>query len=137
MRTLGLLMFACIAGASSPVTAAQESAKHSPYSGTSDFQTYCASCHGTAAKGDGTIAKSLPKRPADLTQLAKRNNDVFPEAKAFKTIDGRTPGASHPGADMPMWGDVFAKSSESPGPDAAAARITALVEYLKTIQEKR
>ena len=137
MRTFGLLVFACIAGASSAVAAAQGSASPSAYSGAADFQTYCASCHGAAARGDGTIAKSLPKRPPDLTQLAKRNSDVFPEAKAFKTIDGRTPGASHRGADMPMWGDVFARSSESPGPDAAAARITALVNYLETLQEKR
>jgi mono/diheme cytochrome c family protein len=136
MRTLGLLMFVCIGAASSAVIAAQ-TARQSIYSGSDDFQTYCASCHGTAAKGDGPIAKSLPKRPPDLTQLAKRNNDVFPEAQVFKTIDGRTPGASHPGADMPMWGDVFAKAGESAGPEAAAARITALVTYLERIQAKR
>jgi mono/diheme cytochrome c family protein len=136
MRTLGSLMLACVAVASSVLVAA-ESAARDTYSGSADFQTYCAPCHGTAAKGDGAIAKSIPKPPPDLTQLTKKNNDVFPDDKVFKTIDGRTPGASHPGADMPMWGDVFAKSSESTGPEAAAARIRALVDYLATLQEKR
>jgi len=31
------------------------------------------SCHGAAGKGDGVIAGSLKRRPADLTQLAKKN----------------------------------------------------------------
>jgi len=54
----------------------------------------------------------------------------------FKMIEGRSPGASHRAPDMPVWGDVFAKATESAGPDAAAARITALVKYLEMIQEK-
>ena len=33
---------------------------------------YCASCHGAEGKGDGTLSKSLRKRPANLTQLAKK-----------------------------------------------------------------
>jgi mono/diheme cytochrome c family protein len=135
MRMLASLTLACIAIAST--AAAAGVAPQSGYSGSTDFQAYCASCHGTTAKGDGALAKSLPKRPPDLTQLAKRNNDVFPEARVFKTIDGRSPGSSHSGADMPMWGDVFAKSADSIGPEATAARITALVKYLDTIQEKR
>jgi hypothetical protein len=109
----------------------------SRFSGAADFQTYCASCHGPAAKGDGVIARSLAKRPPDLTWLANRNSGVFPEERAFKTIEGRAPGTSHRGADMPVWGDVFAKATESDGPEAAAARITALVKYLEMIQEKR
>jgi len=134
MRTLGSLTLVCIALASSAVAEAGGAAA---FSGHGDFQAYCASCHGTAAKGDGVIAKSLPKRPPDLTLLARRNNEVFPEDKVFKIIDGRAPAASHAGTDMPMWGDVFAKSAESIGPEATAARITALVKYLETIQEKR
>lgn len=137
MRTLGSLTLAGLAVASLAVAAAEGASRPDVYSGAADFQVYCASCHGTAAKGDGAIAKSLPKRPPDLTQLAKRNNDVFPDDRVFKTIDGRTPGASHLGTDMPMWGDAFSKSSESPGPEATAERIRAIVDYLKTLQEKR
>ncbi len=133
MRTVRSLTLACVAIASVAVAAAAQNR----YSGSSDFQAYCASCHGTEAKGDGIIAKSLPKRPPDLTRLAKRNNDLFPGDKVFMLIDGRSPGSSHGGADMPAWGDVFAKSTESAGPEATAARIKSLTLYLETIQEKR
>ena len=95
-----------------------------------------ASCHGAEGRGDGVIAKSLKKRPADLTQLTKRNNGVFPEERVFKTIDGRQPGGAHSDSDMPVWGDVFAKSSESAGAENVAARIETLVRYLQTLQAK-
>jgi len=122
-----------------PTVAAGQDAtvSSSRFSGAADFQAYCASCHGPAAKGDGVIAASLVKRPPDLTRLAKRHDDVFPEERVFKMIEGRSPGASHRAPDMPVWGDVFAKAIESAGPDATAARITALVRYLEMIQEKR
>ena len=81
------------------------------------------------------IATSLVKRPPDLTRLAKRHGDEFPQERVFKMIEGRSPGASHRAPDMPVWGDVFAKAIESAGPDATAARIAALVKYLEMIQE--
>ena len=134
MRTLAILTATCVAAAwlgTPPVSAEQT------YSGNGDYQVFCASCHGATAKGDGVIAKSLAKRPSDLTQLTARNNGEFPEEKVARTIDGRELESAHGNADMPAWGDVFAKSQESQGPEAAKARITALVQYLKTIQEKR
>ena len=42
------------------------------------FRTYCAACHGTSAKGDGPLADSMRTRPADLTEIAKRNKGIFP-----------------------------------------------------------
>lgn len=134
MRGLKILTIVIIGVGSSLAVAA--GAQQVNYSGPQDFQTYCTSCHGTGAKGDGMIAKSLARKPADLTQLSKRNNGVFPEDKAFKTIEGRTPGV-HGDADMPVWGDVFAKSSDSLGVESATARISALVKYLETLQEKK
>jgi len=107
-----------------------------PYSGSGDYQVYCASCHGAEARGDGMLAKSLKKRPADLTQLARHNNGVFPDEKVFKTVDGRQPGSAHSDADMPAWGEVFAKASESASPERTAARIDTLVKYLQTLQAK-
>ncbi len=104
------------------------------YSGTNDYQMFCSSCHGATAKGDGPIAASLAKRPPDLTQLSIRNDAVFPEEKVSKTITGN---GVHTKSDMPAWSEVFAKSQDSAGPEAAEARITALVHYLATIQEKR
>ena len=62
---------------------------------------------------------------------------MFPETRVITIIDGRTPGTSHAGADMPAWGEVFAKSSESSGAEATAARIKVMAQYLATIQEKQ
>ena len=106
------------------------------YSGSGDYRVYCSSCHGADARGDGPIAGSLKKRPADLTQLTRRNNGVFPDEKVFKTIEGPQPGSGHRDSDMPAWAGVFARASESAGADKAAARIGALVKYLQTLQAK-
>jgi mono/diheme cytochrome c family protein len=112
-------------------------AQSETYSGGGDYQVYCTSCHGASGKGDGSIAKLLKKHPSDLTQLAKLNNGVFPEDKVFKTVDGRTPGSGHSDSDMPAWGDVFAKSTESQGAEKSELRIRTLVKYLETIQAKQ
>lgn len=106
-----------------------------PYSGGGDYQVYCSACHGASGKGDGSIAKSLKKAPSDLTQLSNKNNAVFPSDKVFKTIEGHGSGSAHD-ADMPAWGDVFAKSTESPGTEKAVMRIRTLVKYLETLQAK-
>ena len=132
MKTLGFLTAIGIAAGALVTAGAQVQLQ--PYSGSADYQAYCSACHGPAAKGDGSIAKSLKKAPADLTQMAKRNNGVYPDEKVNKTIDGRQ-GSAHD-ADMPSWGEVFAKSSESAGPEKSAARIDALVKYLQTLQAK-
>jgi mono/diheme cytochrome c family protein len=110
-------------------------AQPQPYSGSGDYQTYCSSCHGTEGRGDGVIAKSLKKRPPDLTLLSKRNNGVYPDEKVSQIIDGRKGGA-HSDSDMPAWADVFAKSTESAGSENAAVRIDVLVKYLETLQVK-
>ena len=133
MKAWGLLTAAIIVGASALVTVSAQGSQR--YSGNGDYQAYCASCHGTEARGDGMIAKSLKKRPADLTQLSKRNNGVYPDEKVFKTIDGRK-GSAHSDSDMPAWGDVFAKASESASPENTALRIDTLVKYIETLQAK-
>ena len=105
---------------------------------TGDYllRTYCAACHGTSAKGDGPLAESMRKRPANLTEIGKRNQGVFSADQVFKTIDGRTPVKGHGGPDMPVWGDVFSKSSDGGDPAVVEARIKALVAYLESIQAK-
>jgi mono/diheme cytochrome c family protein len=106
------------------------------YSASVDYQMFCVSCHGADGRGDGAIAKSLKKRPADLTRIKERNAGVFPDDKIFKTIEGREPASPHGATDMPAWGDVLAKSSASLGAENAAARIDALVKYLQALQGK-
>jgi mono/diheme cytochrome c family protein len=111
-------------------------ARAQPYAGSGDYQVYCVSCHGAEGRGDGMIAKSLKKRPADLTTIAERNGGVFPDDKVFKAIDGRQSDNSHSATDMPAWGEVLAKSSGSVGAENAAARIETLVKYVRELQRK-
>ena len=103
-------------------------------SGASIFSTYCATCHGTSAKGDGPLASSLTRKPADLTQIAKQNGGTFPSERVAQTIDGRKPVKGHGGGEMPVWGDAFAKSSADSTPPEE--KIRRLVQYLEGIQQK-
>ena len=132
MKAWGALTASIMVAASALVTVRALGGR---FSGSADYQVYCSSCHGTVARGDGMIAKSLKKRPADLTQLSKRNNGVFPDDKVFKTIDGRK-GSAHSDSDMPVWGDVFAKANESAGEEKTVLRIDTLVKYIETLQSK-
>jgi len=114
--------------------AAQETMTKQTTPGAEVFRTYCASCHGTAARGDGPLALSMRKKPANLTEIAKRNGGEFPSEMVFKTIDGRQPIRGHGGPDMPVWGDAFAKSREAGDADRVKAVIQSLVDYLESIQ---
>ncbi len=105
-------------------------------SGDALFKTYCGSCHGKSAKGDGPLADSLRFRPADLTLIAKRNGGKFDSDKAYRTIDGRDTIKGHGGTDMPVWGDAFKRSDEGYSEKAVKARIQSIVDYLKSIQVK-
>jgi nucleotide-binding universal stress UspA family protein/mono/diheme cytochrome c family protein len=102
--------------------------------GATVFTTYCASCHGTTARGDGPLAAAMRRKPANLTEIAKRNGGVFPTELVFKTIDGREPVRGHGGPDMPVWGDVFSKSREAGDAERVNAVIQSLVNYLESIQ---
>ncbi|KUO56551.1 MAG: hypothetical protein APF80_06710 [Alphaproteobacteria bacterium BRH_c36] len=109
--------------------------------GITEYEIACMPCHGLDGRGDGEMAHSLSVRPADLTQIAKANNGVFPAAKVAEMIDGRTAVAGHMQREMPVWGDRYRKVTE-PGESGAVVderargQIDALVEYLETIQEK-
>ncbi len=106
------------------------------YSGSALYRTYCASCHGIEALGDGPIAEHLRVRPSDLTQISKRNEGRFPTEQVQKIIDGRQPVRGHGGGDMPVWGDAFKNSIERTDDATVRAKITALVEFLVSIQKK-
>jgi mono/diheme cytochrome c family protein len=102
--------------------------------GAEVFRTYCATCHGTSARGDGPLASSMKKKPANLTEIAKRNGGLFPSDLVFKTIDGRQPVRGHGGPDMPVWGDAFTKSREAGDAERVKAVIDSLVSYLEGLQ---
>jgi len=98
------------------------------------FRTYCASCHGTSARGDGPLASAMNRKPANLTEIAKRNGGQFPSELVFKIIDGRQPVRGHGGPDMPVWGDVFTRSRDAGDAERVKAVIQSLVEFLDSIQ---
>lgn len=100
------------------------------------FKSYCASCHGAAAKGDGPLANSLRYHPADLTTIAKRNQGRFEKDKVHRMIDGRDPIRGHGGPDMPLWGDAFKRSGDGYDEAAVKARIDRLVDFLEGLQVK-
>jgi mono/diheme cytochrome c family protein len=106
------------------------------YDGIDQFTTYCASCHGTTAKGDGTVGALLRKKPPDLTTFAQRNGGTFDAELVYKIIDGRKPVQGHGGNDMPVWGDALSRSREGSSPGAIKDRIEAIVRYLQRIQVK-
>ena len=71
------------------------------------FTSYCASCHGRGARGDGPVAAALVTKPKDLTQIAERNDGVFDASTVAGFIDGRERVAEHGPQDMPVWGRRF------------------------------
>ena len=77
--------------------------------GAAPFQQYCASCHGTAGKGDGPVAGVLMRPPADLTGIASRRGGEFPSGEIARYIDGRFEVAAHGSREMPIWGTRFAE----------------------------
>ena len=79
----------------------------SPASGKEMFMSYCASCHGKDAKGDGPAANALKQLPADLTKLAKRNGGKYPSDKVTTILRGQAKLMAHGDQEMPVWGPVF------------------------------
>jgi mono/diheme cytochrome c family protein len=135
VKTIGLvfvpLILAAIAGGrATGQPAAEEGLLQT---GRTLYVTHCATCHGLGARGDGPLGTLLVIRPADLTQMARRNGGTFPSVRAHRVIDGREVG-SHGNPDMPVWGDVF-KRSESLSNEVVGRRIEAIVQYLASIQE--
>jgi mono/diheme cytochrome c family protein len=100
------------------------------------FVRYCGACHGREGRGDGPVAPGLVRKPTDLGVLAARNNGKFPYDKVVRSIDGRETPRVHGTPDMPVWGEVFAKTTgtEAPNVDTALRRIT---HYVWSLQQKR
>ena len=100
------------------------------------FMTSCASCHGTAGRGDGPVAETLRTRPADLTQLSKAADGGFVAQRIQRVIDGRDRYLkAHGSFEMPVWGDAF-KRRDGLSEEAVRARIEAIVRYLQSFQPR-
>jgi len=79
----------------------------SPASAKQIFDNYCASCHGTDAKGSGPAAAALKTSPADLTALSKNNGGKYPALKVSSILQGQEDLPSHGSKEMPIWGPLF------------------------------
>jgi mono/diheme cytochrome c family protein len=105
----------------------------SPVSGDAMFKAYCASCHGVDGRGNGPAAAALKKQPTDLTLLAKNNGGTFPSVPVYVAISGQFTIAAHGSSEMPVWGEVFSRTS---GDADSKLRLTNLTKYVETIQRK-
>ena len=118
--------FMCLAIATAIIGINVPGAAQDVDSGKTAYLSSCAPCHGADARGPGTLAIIFKLQPPDLTTLAKRNDGEFPARAANEIIDGLRFVEAHGTRDMPIWGfDVMVKS-----------RVTAIVDYLRRIQEK-
>ena len=120
--------------------------------GKSEFQSSCASCHGTDGKGKGPVSDQLKVPPSDLTMLAKNNNGVFPTNATYEAIYGSKKIPAHGTREMPIWGERFNPIVNLPhhvdssywqlaGPQRSPevvvrTRILAVIDYLSRIQQK-
>jgi mono/diheme cytochrome c family protein len=101
-------------------------------SGRGLYLSHCANCHGDYGDGDGPAAPDFGAPLPDLRYLAKRNGGAFPAATVSAIIDGRQFVKAHGPRQMPVWGDVFEKSTGNA--DAARERIEDLTDYIGSIQ---
>jgi mono/diheme cytochrome c family protein len=120
---------------SKPTVKHEAAAMTSPSSGKEMFMSYCASCHGKDAKGDGPAAAALKQLPANLTQLTKLNGGKYPNDKVTSVLRGQAHLMAHGDQDMPVWGPVFWKMSQG-HEEIVQMRIANLNRYLESIQEK-
>ncbi|MEQ9260383.1 MAG: c-type cytochrome [Roseovarius sp.] len=100
------------------------------------YEGYCSACHGPEGRGDGRLARELPRRPADLTRLSARNGGAFPWSRVMAQVHGYE-GRSE---IMPEYGTVF-DGPKVTWRDERGTRIETpeallqLARYLESIQE--
>jgi mono/diheme cytochrome c family protein len=146
MRSLQIAIAVAMVCAIAGVCAARPSAEDEApgfkaAKGRVTFRTYCASCHGREATGDGNLARYLNVPPADLTGIAARRGGSFPREEIAEIIDGRRQVKGHGDRDMPVWGDVFQSplsdtepAQEEDPEERVRRKIEELVLFLESIQ---
>ncbi len=107
-----------------------------PPTGEILYLRHCASCHGLGGGGDGPVAASLSRSPADLTALSERNGGRFDEAGIMQIIDGRREVVEHGTREMPVWGELFERELEGErhGSYVAMLHVRSLTDYLRSLQ---
>jgi mono/diheme cytochrome c family protein len=105
-------------------------------SGREVYLRYCAACHGESGVGDGPVAATLRRPPADLTGIAARAGGKFDEVRVMQVIDGRALVAEHGSRTMPVWGAVFEEELEGEPYSGYTSLLRSrnLTDYLRSIQ---
>jgi mono/diheme cytochrome c family protein len=121
------------------VVAASPTLAQDAVRGKETYLRYCATCHGTDARGGGPTGAVLTLRPTDLTRLSTTNDGSFPTIRVVKRIDGREPLVSH-GSPMPMYGEFFegrdvAMKAPNGMPILTSQPVVDLVVWLESIQD--
>ena len=137
MEIVDLLVFV-IAASGATAWASPSIAQEHP--GKSKYMVACSGCHSESGKGQGPFSEWLNIAAPDLTGLAAANAGELPFLKMFLIVDGRTGVRGH-GETMPIWGDCFSVTARENfdiyGAEAVTrGRITVLVDYLQSIQER-
>jgi len=101
--------------------------------GEEQFRRHCALCHGLDARGDGPLGAAMKIIPTDLTLLAGRNKGEFPSTRVADVIRNGGGVLGHGSSAMLAWGTYFAERRH---PEVAKARISELVSYIKSLQQK-
>ncbi len=131
VAVLGVVMF--LAGSASSGRAQQQEVTEA---GRGQYQQYCAVCHNRNGKGQGTMAKLLKVKPANLAKLSAKHDGIFPFWYVYRVIDGREQIEGHGTREMPIWGAVFKQEA---GPNLGAelqahARILEIVYFIESLQ---
>lgn len=135
---IGLAFTLGLVALSAPTGQAQVTARPTQaptYDGAALFKTWCASCHGMTAQGNGALAPMLKRVPPDLTLIAAKNGGAFPTVRIRRIVDGRDV-QSHGDPDMPVWGSAFKSAQDGYTEESVRARIEAVVSYLEAIQKR-
>jgi mono/diheme cytochrome c family protein len=106
-----------------------------PASGSEMFKAYCASCHGVDGKGNGPAASAMKAPLPDLTQLSKKNGGTYPANHVAAIISGDANSPAHGSAEMPVWGPVFMRVSQS-HQGQVQQRIHNLTTHIESLQSK-
>jgi mono/diheme cytochrome c family protein len=131
------LLATLVAGCAAETQAPPSTPETRAAAGAEWFHSYCASCHGISAAGDGPVADYMTTQPANLTRIAALNGGVFDKAKVAAFIDGRERLAVHGSPEMPVWGRALDDRSTSGFYDETLLEpgiIYLIVEYLESIQ---
>ena len=128
------LLAACAGGDITPPSNVQR--------GKTIYLSECAQCHGRSGDGGGAASLGLGAPPPDLSGLTARNDGAFPRAFIQRFVLGELE-KEDPEAPMPEFATVGLRhvypdsgraSGTGSGTQVSAADMTALLDYLETLQ---